>query len=309
MIVVVTGGAGFIGSHLVDALLADSQVTRVRVVDDLSTGHERHLRLPRRKLEFVRGSVNDPAVLKEALTGAELVFHQAAIPSVPRSVESPSEAFTSGIAATFAVLEQARVSGARRVVLASSSAVYGDSKVSPKVESLPSCPLSPYAANKHALEDFASAYARCYALDTVALRYFNVFGPRQDPTSPYSGVIARFTDALRDGQELTVYGDGEQTRDFVYVADVVRANLFAGFAPGRLKGQAINIGSGRKTSINQLLAELAKLTNKTPKVKFEPVRTGDILHSVADIELAEKLLGFEPGTDLAEGLRRTLLPS
>jgi nucleoside-diphosphate-sugar epimerase len=303
-IVLVTGGAGFVGSHIA-ATLAD-RGARVRVIDDLSTGHTENLEEIGGRIDFVRGSLNDEDALRRALEGVELVYHEAAIPSVPRSVENPRETHRACAEATFSLLLAARDSGVRRVVYAASSSAYGDQPTLPKVETMPPDPLSPYAAAKLIGEYYCQVFTRTYKLETVCLRYFNVFGPRQDPSSTYSGVISRFIGALATGQTPVIYGDGEQSRDFTYVANVVEANMRAAETT-RGVGHVINIANGERVSLNELLGRLKEITGQ-PEVQAEyrEPRLGDVKHSLADITRAREFLGYEPQVGLEEGLRRTL---
>ena len=303
-IVLVTGGAGFIGSHIAETVARSG--ARVRVIDDFSTGHAENLEEIGGRVEFVRGSLNDPEALRRALAGVELVFHEAAIPSVPRSVENPAETHRACVEATFALLAAAREAGVRRLVYAASSSAYGDQPTLPKTEEMPPQPLSPYAAAKLVGEYYCQVWTRTYRFETVCLRYFNIFGPRQDPSSTYSGVISRFISALMKGERPQIYGDGEQTRDFTYVANAVDANLRAADAAGAV-GQVINVANGEQTSLNRLLGVLKKITGRTEleAERHEP-RVGDVLHSLADITRARELLGYEPQVQLEEGLRLTL---
>lgn len=298
----VTGGAGFIGSHLVDELVRRGE--RVRVVDDLSTGRLENLSQAG-GVEFVRGDLADAVVADSALRGITDVLHIAAIPSVPRSVGDPVATNRANIDGTLNVLAAARAAGVRRVVLASSSSIYGNTPTLPKHEGMPPSPLSPYALQKLVGEQYARLFTDLYGLETVAVRYFNVFGPRQSPTSQYSGVISLFIAALVEGRPPTIYGDGEQTRDFTYVANVVDGTLRASRAPGA-NGRAINIATGGRVSLNRLFEALRDLIGGaiTP-MKAEP-RAGDVNHSQADITLARDLLGYEPRISFEEGLRRTV---
>jgi UDP-glucose 4-epimerase len=295
---VVTGGAGFIGSHLAEALL--SQGRRVRVVDDLSTG--RRALVPA-AAEFLEGDVNELA--PRAVAGADTVYHLAALPSVPRSVERPLESHRATAGGTLSVLAAAVRAGVRRVVLASSSSVYGDTPVLPKREEMPPRPLSPYAAAKLAAELYARSWAALTALETVALRFFNVYGPRQDPDSPYAAVIPLFIRALRSGRPMPVNGDGRQTRDFTFVGDVVLGIIAAGRAPG-VSGRIYNVAGGRPVSVLELGDALARLLGVPPLREFRPPRAGDVRESFADGAAARRDLGFEVGTPLEEGLLRTL---
>jgi nucleoside-diphosphate-sugar epimerase len=303
-IVLVTGGSGFIGSHIA-ATLAE-RGARVRVIDDLSTGHVENLEEIGGDIDFVRGSLNDEATLKRALEGVELVYHEAAIPSVPRSVDNPRETHRACVEATFSLLLAARESGVRRVVYAASSSAYGDQPALPKVETMPPDPLSPYAAAKLMGEYYCQVFTRTYQLETVCLRYFNVFGPRQDPSSTYSGVISRFIDTLSTGHTPVIYGDGEQSRDFTYVANVVDANLRAAETTGGV-GQIINVANGVRVTLNELLDKLKQITgNPTVQAEYREPRVGDVKHSLADITRARQLLGYEPRVGLEEGLRHTI---
>jgi UDP-glucose 4-epimerase len=303
-IVLVTGGAGFIGSHIAETLARSG--ARVRVIDDLSTGHAENVEELGGRVEFVRGSLNDPEALGRALRGVELVFHEAAIPSVPRSVDNPAETHRACVEATFALLNAARAAGVRRLVYAASSSAYGDQETLPKTEEMPPQPLSPYAAAKLVGEYYCQVWTRTYNFETVCLRYFNIFGPRQDPSSTYSGVISRFISALMKGERPQIYGDGEQTRDFTYVANAVDANLRAADTVGGV-GQVINVANGEQTSLNQLLGVLKRITGRTEvEAEYHKPRVGDVLHSLADISRARDLLGYEPQVGLEEGLRLTL---
>src|SRR5918996_6374397 len=249
--VVVTGGAGFIGSHIAAALMASG--ARVRVLDDLSTGHRENLEEIGGDLDFIEGSVADEALLNKVLDGVEVVFHEAAIPSVPRSVEAPRNTHVASVDGTFALLLAAKEAGVRRVVYAASSSAYGDQPTLPKAEQMAPDPLSPYAVAKLVGEYYCRVFTRCYGLETVALRYFNVFGPRQDPGSQYSGVVSRFITALLSNDRPVIYGDGEQSRDFTYIENVVGANLSAGSAK-EASGKVINVANGERVTLNQLLA-------------------------------------------------------
>jgi UDP-glucose 4-epimerase len=307
---VVTGGAGFIGSHLVEALIGRGD--RVRVVDDLSSGRLENL--PRERvgvagsgapIEVFQADVADPGPVRSALHGANGVFHEAAQVSVPASMRDPEKSYRVNVMGTLNVLEAARAEGVRKVVFAASSAAYGDVATLPKREDMPPRPLSPYAAGKLAGESLLATWSRAFGLETVALRYFNVYGPRQADDSPYSGVIALFARRLLAQRAPTIFGDGEQSRDFVFVEDVVRANLLA---MGRTveAGAVINVGTGKSVTINDLYRRLAELADSSLDALHEPAREGDVLHSLASIERARSWLGFEPRVGLEEGLRRTL---
>jgi UDP-glucose 4-epimerase len=303
--VLVTGGAGFIGSHLVRACLAAGE--DVRVFDDLSSGKRENLAGLEREIEWVERSVADSDALARAARGCELVYHQAAIASVPRSIEDPVGTHAVNATGTLHVLEAARRAGARRVVFASSSAVYGDGPELPKREDMPARPRSPYALQKWIGEGYCEHYARLYGLESVSLRYFNVFGPRQDPRSMYAGVIPRFVTALCAGEQPRIFGDGLQSRDFVYVADVVAANRAAAQAKTGVGGEPVNIGRGERTSLRELLAKCAAaLGAPAPAASFEPERPGDVRHSQADVTRAAERLGFRARTSLDEGLRDTV---
>ncbi len=303
-IALVTGGAGFIGSHIAATLAARG--ARVRVLDDLSTGHRENIEEIGGDIDFIHASLNDEAALKRALEGVELVFHEAAIPSVPRSVERPRETHEACVDATFSLLLAAKENGVRRFVYAASSSAYGDQETLPKVETMPPDPLSPYAVAKLVGEYYCQVFARVYGFETVALRYFNVFGPRQDPSSQYSGVISRFISALMRAEPPVIFGDGEQSRDFTYVQNAVEANLRAAETT-RGVGQVINVANGERITLNQLLETLKQLTGHTDaQAHYEPARIGDVRHSLADITRARELLGYEPQVGLEEGLRKTI---
>ena len=298
----VTGGAGFIGSHLAEELQRRGE--RVRVADSLITGKRRNLaHLP--AVEFVEGDLSDLAVARAAVQGVDYVLHQAAIPSVPRSVEDPITSNRANVDATLNVLVAARDAHVKRVVYAGSSSAYGNTETLPKTETMPPRPLSPYALQKLVGEQYMQIFTSLYGLETVAIRYFNVFGPRQDPSSPYSGVISLFARALLDNKPPTIYGDGEQTRDFTYVANVVDGVLRAVTAPGAA-GAVVNVATGSRISLNRLFEVMRDLTAARVNVNYGPPRAGDVQHSQADISLARKLLGYEPSVSLEEGLRRTL---
>jgi nucleoside-diphosphate-sugar epimerase len=302
--VLITGGAGFIGSHIASAMLQSG--ARVRVLDDLSTGHRENIDEIGGEVDFIHGSVADEDVLAKVLDGVEVVFHEAAIPSVPRSVEAPRQSHIASVDGTFSLLLAARDKKVRRVVYAASSSAYGDQPTLPKSEQMLPDPLSPYAVAKLVGEYYCQVFTRVYGLETVSLRYFNVFGPRQDPGSQYSGVVSRFISALLSGEQPVIYGDGEQSRDFTYIENVVAANLSAAEAKDAA-GKVINIANGERITLNQLLAELKELTgNHDVKVKYLEPRVGDVRHSLADISLARQLLNYESKVDLREGLQRTI---
>jgi UDP-glucose 4-epimerase len=299
----VTGGAGFIGSHIAEALVARGD--RVRVLDNLSTGRLSNLDGLRGRIEFVEGDVADAPLVAELVRGADCVFHEAALASVPRSVEAPLDTNAACVTGTVTVLDAARRAGVRRVVYAASSAAYGDRPDSPKRESHLPSPTSPYGAAKLAGEYYCQAFTATYGFETVCLRYFNVFGPRQDPNSPYSAVIPRFIAAMLAGRPPVVYGDGRQSRDFVFIADVVRANLLAAEATG-VAGRTLNVGTGRGTDLLHLLDVLNRLLRTSIAPQHDPPRPGDIRESLADITQAQTLLGYRPQIEFDEGLRRSI---
>jgi nucleoside-diphosphate-sugar epimerase len=298
----VTGGAGFIGSHLAEELLRRGE--GVRIVDSLVTGKRRNFaHLP--GVDFIEGDLADLAVAKTAVHGVDYVLHQAAIPSVPRSVEDPITSNRANIDATLNVLVAARDAGVKRVVYAGSSSAYGDTPTLPKHEDMPTNPLSPYALQKLVGEQYMRMFTSLYGLQTVTIRYFNVFGPRQDPSSPYSGVISVFAKALLENRAPTIYGDGEQTRDFTYIANVVDGVLRAVTA-ARASGAVINVATGSRISLNALFEAMRTLTGRQINPLFAPPRPGDVKDSQAAIMRARDLLGYEPLVSFEEGLRRTL---
>jgi UDP-glucose 4-epimerase len=299
----VTGGAGFIGSHLVDGLLAERW--RVCLVDDFSSGREANVAHLQGRVELVRGDLRDRALLARALAGVEVVFHQGAVPSVPRSVAEPERTHDVNVNGTLGLLEASRAAGVRRVVFASSSSAYGDTPELPKVETMPPRPLSPYALQKYTAERYCQLYHRLYGLETVALRYFNFYGPRQDPGGAYAAVIPRFVTACLANEPPVVFGDGEQTRDFTFVGDAVRANLLAADAP-KAAGEVVNVAGGRRVSLNELLAEIRAITGSAVAPRHEAARPGDVRDSLADLGRARALLGYEPQVDLRTGLARTI---
>jgi nucleoside-diphosphate-sugar epimerase len=298
----VTGGAGFIGSHLTQELARRGH--RVRVADNLVTGKRRNLdHIP--DIEFLQGDLADAAVAREAVDGMDYVLHQAAIPSVPRSVKDPAASNEANITASLNVLIAARDAGIKRLVYAGSSSVYGDTPTLPKREDMPTKPLSPYALQKLVAEQYCQMFTRLYGFETVTIRYFNVFGPRQDPGSPYSGVISLFSTAILSGRQPVIYGDGEQTRDFTYVANVVDGVLRACEAP-RAAGEVMNVAVGGRISLNQLLRQMNDICGTNVQAIHQEPRVGDVRDSQADISKAGELLGYRPTVGLEEGLRHTL---
>ena len=301
--VLITGGGGFIGGHLVDRLLALGH--GVRVLDNFSTGRRDNLRQTLAHIELIEGDLRDPDTVRRATRGAEVVYHLGALPSVPRSVNDPRTTNAINVEGTLNVLLAARDAGVRRVVLASSSSVYGDTSVLPKIETMPPQPRSPYAISKLAAEQYTCSFTSLYGLETVALRYFNVFGPRQDPTSQYAGVIARFCTTALSGGPYTVQGDGQQSRDFTYIENVLRANLLAAEMPD-IAGQVFNIACGERVTLLEMIAILNRLLGAEIPVEHGPARSGDVRHSLADIQKARRLLGYTPEVSFGEGLARTL---
>jgi len=298
----VTGGAGFIGSHLCEELVRRG--ARVRVVDSLITGKRQNLaHLP--QVEFLEGDLADIDVARRAVHGIEYVLHQAAIPSVPRSVEDPLTSNRANIDASVNILVAARDANVKRLVYAGSSSAYGNSEVLPKVETMPTAPLSPYALQKLVAEQYCQMFTTLYGFETVTIRYFNVFGPRQDPSSPYSGVISLFISALCDGRRPTIYGDGEQTRDFTYVTNVVDGVLRACHAPGA-SGEVINVATAGRISLNQLFAIVKREVGSSLEPNYSNPRAGDVRHSQADISKAQRLLGYTPIVSFEDGLGRTV---
>ena len=298
----VTGGAGFIGSHLVEELVRRGE--RVRVVDNLSTG-KRHNIAPLPSVEFVEGDLADLEVARRTVAGIDYVLHQAAIPSVPRSVQDPITSNRANIDGSLNILVAARDAGVKRLVYAGSSSAYGDTPTLPKIETMPTAPLSPYALQKLVAEQYCQMFTRLYGLETVTIRYFNVFGPRQDPSSPYSGVISLFISALCEGRQPTIYGDGEHTRDFTYVANVVDGVLRACTAPGA-SGEIINVATGGRISLNTLFKTICDLVKASVEPIYAPPRPGDVKDSQADISKARRVLGYEPIVSFEEGLARTV---
>lgn len=300
--VLITGGAGFIGSHIGAALAADGD--QVVVLDDLSTGHEENLGAIA-GVEFVRGSVCDPAAVRRAVEGCTYVFHQAALASVPRSIDNPVANNDVNVAGTLNVLVAARDAKVERLVYAASSSAYGDTEELPKRETMTPRPKSPYAVAKLAAEHYCAVFASVYGLQTLSIRYFNVFGPRQDPNSPYAAVIPLFADALLAGRAPTIHGDGEQSRDFTYVENVVAANLAALRAP-RLSGEVVNVALGGRLTLNELFGMIARVIGTELRPHHGPPRAGDVRHSQADISRAQALIGYRSVVEVEEGMRRTI---
>jgi nucleoside-diphosphate-sugar epimerase len=298
----VTGGAGFIGSNIVDELVRRGH--SVVVLDNLSSGKESNLANVRDKIELSTGSVTDLAAVQAACRGADYVIHLAARTSVPRSVQDPVDSNHANIDGTLNVLVAARDAKVRRFVFAASSSAYGETPTLPKVETMQPAPISPYGVTKYVGELYAQVFGRVYGLENVSVRYFNVFGPRQDPTSQYSGVLSRYMLAVIEGQPPIVYGDGEQSRDFTYVGNIVDETLRACEAAGA-SGKVFNGGTGVRVTLNEVLRQLEKISGKKIQAKYDPPRTGDILHSQADISLARKILGYEPRVLFEQGLKRT----
>jgi UDP-glucose 4-epimerase len=303
MNILVTGGAGFIGSHIAEALVKRGH--RVRVLDDFFSGHRENLAAVKGDVEIVRGDCADPRAAQRAVKGVEVVYHEGAIPSVARSVGDPLRSRRANGTATLTMLLAARDAGTRRFIYASSSSVYGDTPTLPKRETMTPNPLSPYAAEKLSGEHYLRIFHRLFGLETLSLRYFNIFGPRQDPTSPYSGVISRFATALIARETPVIFGDGLQSRDFTYVGNVVDANLRA-LTARKLQGDAVNIATGHRVTLRALLAQMARALGGSAKARHEPARAGDVRHSLADVSKAGRLLGYRPSIGIDEGLAKTM---
>ena len=298
----VTGGAGFIGSNIVEELLRRGE--RVRVLDNFSTGKRENLKPFLKQIELVRGDIRKPADVAKAVRGVTYVLHQAALRSVPKSVDSPAESNDNNVNGTLALLIAAKKAGVKRVVYASSSSVYGDCNVFPQDETMATCPVSPYAVSKLAAERYCVVWAKTYGLETVSLRYFNVFGPRQDPESKYSAVVPMFMELAMKGKPIQIHWDGKQSRDFTFVGDVVQANLKAALAPNA-SGGVFNIASGRSYSVLDLAGIVEKLAGRSAGRQFLPKRSGDVRRSYADISNARRVLGYSPAADFATGLEAT----
>jgi UDP-glucose 4-epimerase len=300
----VTGGAGFIGSNIAIEFVRRGET--VRVIDNLATGRRENLDEILDKVEFIEGDICEPDLIRRAVSGVDYVLHQAAIPSVARSVEDPITTNRANVTGTLNLLIASRDAGVKRVVFASSSSIYGDSPTLPKTEDMVPEPLSPYAASKLIGEYYCKIFQDLFGLETICLRYFNVFGPRQDPTSQYAAVIPIFITSVASDRQPTVYGDGLQSRDFTFVENVIEANLLACCAPKEATGQVYNIACGECFTLLDLLNEVGRILDKKPEPVFEPPRPGDVKHSLADISLAKEHLSFEPKVSFAEGLRRTV---
>jgi nucleoside-diphosphate-sugar epimerase len=301
----ITGIGGFIGSSLARAVL--DRGGKVRGVDNFSTGKRENIREILDQIEFREADILDLAAMRSACAGVDFVFHEAAIPSVPKSVQDPLGSNQANIDGTVNVLIAARDAKVKRIIYAASSSAYGDTPTLPKHEEMKPDPISPYAVAKLASELYMTSFYRCYGLETVSLRYFNIFGPRQDPSSPYSGVLAKFITLMLRGEQPTIFGDGEQSRDFTYIDNAVAANLLACEAPSEeVAGKVFNVATGRRASLNETFQLLQKLTGYSGRVKYGPERGGDIKHSLADISRGEAALGYKPKVDFEEGLRRTV---
>jgi len=301
----ITGVAGFIGSTIADRLVARGD--EVRGIDNFSTGSRKNLNGLAGKIDLREADILDMEAMRTACKGVDCVFHEAAIPSVPKSVKDPLGSNQANVDGTVNVLIAAKDAGVKRVVYAASSSAYGDTPTLPKQEDMAPNPISPYAVAKLASEYYMTSFYRCYGLETVSLRYFNIFGPRQDPTSPYSGVLAKFITQMLQGEQPTIFGDGEQSRDFTYVDNAVDANLLAAAAPAsRAAGRMFNVATGTRASLNATFEALKKITGYTGRPKYEPEREGDVKHSLADISRAQKDLAYQPKVGFEDGLRRTV---
>jgi UDP-glucose 4-epimerase len=301
----VTGGAGFIGSSIGRALIARGD--RVRIIDNFSSGRRENFADYARDVELIEADILDAAALRRAVEGVEVIFHEAAIPSVPKSMAEPIENHEANATGTLRVLHAAKQAGVRRVVYAASSAAYGDAPELPKIETMPPAPISPYGASKLAGEYYCQVFAGAYGLETVCLRYFNVFGPRQDPKSEYAAVIPKFITAALAGQTPRIFGDGTQSRDFCHIDNIIEANFKAASAPAaQVSGQMFNIACGAATDLNQVVAVIGDILGRKVEARHEPERAGDIKHSYANVDKARRLLGYTGAVSFADGLRRTL---
>ncbi len=299
----VTGGAGFIGSSIAEELLSKGE--KVRILDDFSTGRRSNVESLKGDVEVVEGSITDPEVTARAMKGVEVVFHEAALPSVARSVEAPQTSMHINVQGTTVVLDCARHAGVKRLIFAASSSAYGDTPTLPKIETMEPSPRSPYAVSKLTGEHLLRVFHMLYGIETLSLRYFNVFGPRQDPGSHYAAVIPRFITSAIRGQRPTVFGDGEQTRDFCFIENTVSANLLAASSANKLEGQVVNVACGERISLNQLIAIVGELAGKKLDAIYEPTRAGDVRDSLADIGAAQRLIGYAARVTVREGLART----
>lgn len=300
----ITGGAGFIGSNLVEALLERGE--RVRVLDDFSTGKRANLEPFLPKVEIHEGSLVKIDDCRRAVAGADYVLHQGALPSVPKSVSMPRESNEVNVTGTLNILVAARDAKVKRVVYAASSSAYGDTPTLPKIETMPGSPKSPYAVQKYTAELYCRVFTETYGLETVALRYFNIFGPRQDPTSQYSAVIPKFITSYLKGEAPVIFGDGKQSRDFTHIDNVVQANLAACTAPSKAAGRVMNIACGERIDLNDLARVIRESLGGGPLPRYEPMRVGDVKDSLADISLARELIGYDPKVKFAEGLKRVI---
>ena len=300
----VTGGAGFIGSHIVEALVEAGE--SVRVLDNFATGRRENLAGFEEKITLIEGDLNDPAALDRAVDGVEVVFHEAALPSVPRSIADPIGSNHANVDGTLALLWAAHQANVRRVIYAASSSAYGNSPQFPRVETIMPEPLSPYAVAKLAGEYYCRAFHECFGLETIVLRYFNIFGPRQNPRSQYAAAIPLFTTAIMEDRSPTIFGDGEQSRDFTYVANVVKANLLAAEASSDACGKVYNIGCGGAVTVNEVVAAINQLLGKSVSSEYVDSRPGDVRHSHADISLARKHLKYDPVVSFEDGVRKTV---
>lgn len=299
----VTGGAGFIGSHLAEGLV--NRGKRVRVLDNFATGKRKNIQHILDKIELIEGDIRKPEDCRKAVEGASVVFHEAAIPSVPKSVEDPVTSHQANIDGTFNMMMAAKDAGVRRFVYAASSSAYGDTEISPKFEDIAPGPKSPYAVGKLVGEYYGRVFYQCFGLQTVSLRYFNVFGPRQDPASQYAAAIPAFVTSILENRSPTVYGTGEQSRDFTYVENVVEANLLAAAAP-ETHGEVLNCACGESVTINAIIRRINELLGKNVEPVYAPMRAGDVMHSLADIRRAEEVIGYRPKVLFDEGLQRAI---